>query len=79
MALNEVEKYDPEADTWTRCPPMQDGRSGCGVAELGGCIYAVGGINGAGETVCTAEAFDPKLQTWQSIQSMHEVSTKSVS
>ncbi len=73
LALNEVERYDPATNVWTRCPPMQEGRSGCGVAELGGLIYAVGGINGAGETVCTAECFDPRTQRWQTIQAMHEV------
>lgn len=52
---------------------MQNGRSGCGVAELGGLLYAVGGISGSGETVNTAEAYDPKRQAWSSIQSMHEV------
>lgn len=36
------------------------------------------GINGAGETVCTAEVFDPKTQTWQSIQNMQEVRRKSM-
>jgi len=35
-ALKEVEKYNPETNTWTRAPSMIDGRSGCGVAELGG-------------------------------------------
>lgn len=51
---------------------MQDGRSGCGVAELGGLLYAVGGINAGGDTVATAEALDPRAQRWASIQPMHQ-------
>lgn len=52
---------------------LQEGRSGCGVAELGGLLYAVGGINVHGETVNSAEVFDHKKQTWSLIQSMHQV------
>lgn len=51
---------------------LQDGRSGCGVASLNGLLYAVGGINGAGDTVRSAEAFNPSTQQWTPLPSMHE-------
>lgn len=42
------------------------------MASLNGLLYAVGGINGAGDTVRSAEAFNPSTQQWTPLPSMHE-------
>ncbi|CAN0476450.1 unnamed protein product, partial [Phaeothamnion confervicola] len=71
VALRDVEKYDAAEDKWSSVAPMGEGRSGCGVAVLDGLLYAIGGINGAGETVSSGECFNPATQAWTPIQSLY--------
>jgi N-acetylneuraminic acid mutarotase len=59
-----VEAYDPATDTWTTKAPMPTARDYLGVAAVDGIIYAVGGIDAAGNILTTLEAYDPATDTW---------------
>lgn len=49
MSLISVCAYDPLTQTWSDKPPMNNARTGCGLAVLAGNLYAVGGTNELGE------------------------------
>ena len=64
--LNTVEMYDPTADTaggapWTTKAPMTTARGGLGLAEIGGQIYAFGGVYYT--WVNTVEKYNPAADT----------------
>jgi N-acetylneuraminic acid mutarotase len=59
-----VEAYDPATDTWTTKAPMPTARHRLGVAAVDGIIYAVGGIDAAGNILTTLEVYDPATDTW---------------
>ena len=50
---------------------MQQKRSVCGVATLGGKIYVVGGYNGE-RAVETVEEFDAATNTWRNVASISQ-------
>lgn len=39
--------YSPQTNRWSKVASMSTRRLGVGVAVLGGCLYAVGGSDGA--------------------------------
>lgn len=61
--LNTVERWDPQARTWSYVAPMSTQRSTVGVAVLNGKLYAVGGRDGS---CClkTVECYDPHTNKW---------------
>ena len=42
-ALNSVESYDPETDSWEESVPLLNARSKAKVARVGGCLFVIGG------------------------------------
>ena len=59
--LSSVERYDPDADEWTKVADMTTRRSGAGVGVIDGLLYAVGGHDGP--TVRkSAEVFHPQVR-----------------
>jgi N-acetylneuraminic acid mutarotase len=46
--FDDVEAYDPAADSWQALPPMLEPRHGLGAAALGGSIYLPGGASTEG-------------------------------
>lgn len=70
-----VEKYDPASGNWTYVAPMPTARSSLAVAELGGMIYAVGGLvtytNGSFGYLKTLEIYDPVHDVWVSSVTHH--------
>ncbi len=66
-ALDSVECYDPETDTWTPRHPMPKGRQNMGAA-LGadGRIYVVGGYESYTGSFAQKDVqiYDPKTDTW---------------
>ena len=42
-----VERFDPHYNKWASQPSMSKRRAGIGLAELNGCLYAVGGFDDA--------------------------------
>ena len=60
QCLSSVERYDPDADEWTKVADMTTRRSGAGVGVIDGLLYAVGGHDGP--TVRkSAEVFHPQV------------------
>jgi len=55
-ALDTVEAYDPEENTWTAVAGMTTKRDGLGVAAVGATLYAVGGCDGG--ACATVEALN---------------------
>lgn len=58
------EAYDPRTDRWQSLTPLSVARARLGLAELGGRLYAVGGVDAAGLTRTTVEVYDPATLTW---------------
>lgn len=52
------------APFWASLAPLPRARQEVGVAELGGRIYVVGGIDGVGRTVATVEFYEPVADAW---------------
>ena len=69
QCLSSVERYDPDADEWTKVADMTTRRSGAGVGVIDGLLYAVGGHDGP--TVRkSAEVFHPQKNKWIQISDM---------
>jgi N-acetylneuraminic acid mutarotase len=67
--LNQLEAYDPVADTWSEKAPMPTARFGLGLATApNGKLYAIGGYNGS--YLATVEVYDPTTDQWSTAQSM---------
>jgi N-acetylneuraminic acid mutarotase len=60
---NQVEVYDPVANTWTALQPMRFGRNHCGGAFINGKFYVVGGRRRF-IAFDTNEVYDPQTDTW---------------
>ena len=68
-----AEVYDPVDNSWNSIASMDVSRAMCGVAALGGKLYAVGGWNndgGGSNYLQTAEVYDPSENSWNPIASM---------
>jgi Kelch motif/Galactose oxidase, central domain len=64
LGTNEV--YDVATGTWTSLAPMPTPRAYLTVvAGTDGFIYAIGGVNAAGQTVNTVEIYNPTYGTWR--------------
>ena len=79
--LSTMEVYDLQTGKWAAAPPMSTKRYGCGVAEMDGLLYVVGGVEtigsyvvGGGDTlnsqVNTAERFSPASNNWEPLPPM---------
>ena len=44
-ALNDVEKYSVETNSWTILNPMKKARYFCTITQLEEYLYAIGGVN----------------------------------
>ena len=54
------------AGTWTALPPMPGGsRQETGVVSVGGEVWVLGGIDGAGRTLARVEIYDPRAHEWR--------------
>jgi len=60
-ALNTVEVYDPETDSWTTLTPMPTARSNDASGAVNGVIYVAGGYDFLGNIFDTLEAFTPPI------------------
>jgi hypothetical protein len=60
-----VESYDPNANVWTTQTPLPKprGREAFGARNVGGVLYAMGGITEGGTFINTVEAFTPGSNT----------------
>ena len=69
--LKSFECYNPITGQWRLLPDMGAVREGCGVACLGGLVYAVGGYDGR-TFLKSAECYDPVVEEWQPLPDMSE-------
>ena len=73
-ALDKVEVYDPEKDSWETKASMPTPRYGLTSAVIDGKIYCIGGgINGYPYTLNTVEVYDPETDSWETKTSMPTV------
>jgi hypothetical protein len=64
---------DAEAAPWEYAEPMSQRRSYIAAAELGGDIYAAGGMVGeTGRRLATFQRYDPKTNTWETLPRLPE-------
>lgn len=69
--VNEVHRYDVQADGWKKMPPMNTPR-GTFVAVSSrnfNYIYAIGGFNG--EPLAHVERYDAMTNSWEYLSPMH--------
>ncbi len=66
-----VEAYNPANNTWWAVAPMLVGRKNYQAVEMGGYIYAISGLTGAGfgNATNTVERYDPTTNTWTLVSS----------
>ncbi|MFN9909420.1 MAG: Kelch repeat-containing protein [bacterium] len=49
---------------------MSVGRVGFGAGCLEGCVYVVGGTDGSGDSLASAERYDPVTNAWSPLPCM---------
>lgn len=62
---SQVDRYDPETDTWSSGAEMPTARE-CDVVAYEGRLYAVGGYDGR-SSVTAFEVYDPKTDQWEKL------------
>jgi kelch-like protein 20 len=67
--LNNVERYDPKENKWTKVLSMMTRRLGVAVAVLNGYLYAIGGSDGQCP-LNTVERYDPRKNQWTAMAPM---------
>jgi N-acetylneuraminic acid mutarotase len=62
--LKYAEYYDPTANTWTDVTSVPTGRSGAGVAVVGGKAFLFGGEGNSGNVFNNVQTYDPSADSW---------------
>jgi len=68
-AVTNLQRYDPNRDSWMDLSPLPLPRGAMGVAALNGKIYVVGGLRG-GAAVNDFTVYDPPTDSWQTLPGM---------
>lgn len=63
-ALDSVERYDIDTNTWTNVAPMPFALSDRAAAVVGGKIYVFGGCHSYFTLVADVDVYDPVTDTW---------------
>jgi len=71
MCYNNVERYDPSADTWKQVANLKIHRGGVCAVTLNGEVYAIGGNDGVQSKAC-CEKYSPLLDRWEDIPVMQQ-------
>ncbi|KAI4336592.1 hypothetical protein L6164_015102 [Bauhinia variegata] len=66
----EVYQYDSCLNSWSRLKNMNVARYDFACAEVNGLIYAVGGYGRDGDSLSSAEVYDPDTDKWTLIESL---------
>ncbi|KAJ8686350.1 hypothetical protein QAD02_022144 [Eretmocerus hayati] len=67
--LRNVDRYEPDSNTWEVLAAMREARGRFGIAVLDGRVYAIGGSNGSTE-LDTVEVLEPNATKWRTIASL---------
>jgi len=67
-SLNNLEWYNPAANSWIDQAPMPTTRTRPGAGAVNGILYVLGGQNGT--TYNTVEAYNPTTNTWSTVAPM---------
>ena len=72
-----VQVYDPKKNVWRSIADLSAKRWKCGLVELGGFLYAVGGMDSPragfwGAPLSTVERYCPRSNMWNTVEPMHE-------
>ena len=62
--LKNVEKYDPNSNTWTYVCDLRIERSALSACVVDGKIYAIGGFSADGNIVKIIECYNPLTDSW---------------
>ncbi|KAL0408495.1 UNVERIFIED_CONTAM: F-box/kelch-repeat protein [Sesamum radiatum] len=63
-------QYDSCLNSWSKLASMNVGRYDFACAEVNGLIYAAGGCGADGESLSSAEVYDPESDKWTAIESL---------
>ncbi|BAT74371.1 hypothetical protein VIGAN_01202600 [Vigna angularis var. angularis] len=66
----EVYQYDSCLNSWSRLSNMNVARYDFACAEVNGLVYAVGGYGANGDSLSSAEVYDPDTNKWTPIESL---------
>lgn len=66
----EVYQYNSNLDSWIRLSNMNVARYDFACAEVNGLVYAVGGYGAEGDSLSSAEVYDPDTDKWTVIESL---------
>jgi hypothetical protein len=64
--------YDPVRNTWNSVAPMPTARWRLRLVASGPYLYAIGGEDPTGTSVTTVERYDPRSDSWRTMNPMHE-------
>ncbi|KAF5190657.1 F-box/kelch-repeat protein [Thalictrum thalictroides] len=67
---SDVYQYDSCLNKWSTLAPMNVARYDFACAEVNGRIYVVGGCGSNGESLSSAEVYDPEKNEWALIESI---------
>jgi hypothetical protein len=72
-SIAELDRYDNAIGMWLRCASMLTSRSCFGLCDVGGMLYASGGLlstENMEDDVTFVECYDPTLDTWNAVPAM---------
>ena len=69
---NSVVVYDPKKNTWRLVAPMPTARFRLRLVVSGRYLYAIGGAAPTGQSLTTVERYDPRSNSWATMNSMVE-------
>ncbi|KAL9332781.1 hypothetical protein ACSQ67_002391 [Phaseolus vulgaris] len=70
FASAEVYQYDSCLNSWSRLSNMNVARYDFACAEVNGLVYAIGGHGEDGDSLSSAEMYDPETDKWTLIESL---------
>ncbi|CAF2138689.1 unnamed protein product [Brassica napus] len=70
VASSDVYQFDTCLNSWSKLADLKEARYDFACAEVNGLVYVVGGHGGDGESLSSAEVYDPETGVWTFIQSL---------
>lgn len=67
-ATSDVYQYDSCLNSWSKLASMNVARYHFACAEVNGLVYAIGGYGEEGESLSSAEVYDPETDKWTVIE-----------